>query len=582
MNIRQSFFFVVVLAAISLLVSSCGGSDRAADTMAVADSMMMTRPRAALDMLCSMDSSTFSRFGRKDLAFYTLLMTEAKYKCYHPVSNDTAIFQVAGYYADRGPESRYVRALMMVGAVYMERGEPVPALEAFKEAEPLMERAGDWEQLGLLNTRMGELYQLSFTDIPSTVYRYRRAVLCFERGGVTDRLASAYLTLSRALLPEADSAAVWKAFYTKGMEYAKAAGNISLVVGAMNQNARYQELIEKDYQEAKSISLEALRSYPEYCSLNYRRDFLSVISESYVKLGMPDSAKVYVDMIPVGDAVSRMIRYRLYAYVAESMSDWEQAYRNNKAYNILQDSISNAGKNDFLSMREQALEIRYSKLEYKYKKQRLQAVILIVVACAAVLGLLAAVSITRLHTLRSKIRGVLNKMKTAVARTHVSETADDIDVLSEYLDMVVRQQGGDDRLRGFVKTQLSLLNGILDKYFIYESGDLLRASLSELFDGRLHKEDTKGMVLQAVEVLYPGFMDYLKAIYGFTDTDLYYISLLLCGFSNNSQQVLTGNKIGTIYVARSRTASKTGKNIMLSRLIVQELKNYTSRKKKIS
>lgn len=550
--------------------------------MEAADSMMMVRPCAALDTLCSIDSAALSRLGRKERAYYVLLMTEAKYKCYQPISNETAIFEVAGYYSDRGPESRYVRALIMVGAVYMERNQPVPALKAFKEVEPVIEAKGDYEQLGLLNTRMGELYQLSFSDMPSTVYRLRRAVLYFEKGGVTDRLASAYLSLSRALLPEADSAEVWKTFYTKGLEYAMETGNARLVVGAMNQNARYQQLNRKDYQEAKTISLTALREFPEYCTVNYRRDFLSIVSESYVKLGEPDSAKIYADMIPADDAVSRMARYRLYTHMAESIGDWEQAYRNYQAYHDLKDSISNAGKNKFISQHEQAFEIRYSEQEYKYNKQRLHTVILVVVACAALLGLLALVNISRLHALRAKIRKVLDKIRASSVKSHVSENTEDIDILSEYLEMVVSQHGGDDHMTGFVKTQLSFMNGILDKYFIYESGELLRASLSELFDGRQHKEDAKEMVLQAVEILYPGFLDYLKSNYSFSDTDLYYISLLLCGFSNNSQQVLTGNKIGTIYVARSRTASKTGKNTMLSRFIVQELKKYTSDRKKIS
>lgn len=569
------------MTAICLTASSCSRTERLDDIFTAADSIMKADPRAALDTLCSIDSAALSRLGREELAYYVLLMTEAKYKCYMPVSGETAIFEVAGYYSDHGPESRYARAMIMVGAVYMERGQPVPALEAYKEVEPVIEAAGDCEQIGLLNTRMGELYQLSFTDMPSTVYRFRQAVRYFEEGGVTDRLASAYLSLSRVLLPEPDSAEVWKMFFDKGMEYATETGNKRLVIGAMNQNARYQELNRKDYREAKRISLGALREYSEYCTINYRRDFLSIVSESYIKLGKPDSAKIYADMITAGDAVSRMARYRLYADLAESIGDWEQAYRNHQAYHGLKDSIGSAGENKFLFNREQALEIQYSKLEYKYEKQRLESVILVVVACAALLGLLAAVNISRLHALRAKIRKVLDKMRNVPVKRPASQNTDDIDILSEYLEKVVGRQDGNDKLTGFVQAQLSFLNGILDKYFIYENGELLRASLSELFDGRMHKEDTKEMLFRAVGVLYPGFMDYLKKTYSFTDTDLYYISLLLCGFSNNSQQVLTGNKIGTIYVARSRAASKTGKNTMLSKFIVQELKKYTSDRKKI-
>ena len=119
------------------------------------------------------DSLTVSGLCGRDAAYYGLLMAEARYKCYLPVSEDTSVFSSSEYYRRHGPDSLYARALMMSGAVHAENGDPSSALEKYKAAEPVMEAAGDYEQLGLLQTRIGELYQLTYSDVSRAVYYYR-------------------------------------------------------------------------------------------------------------------------------------------------------------------------------------------------------------------------------------------------------------------------------------------------------------------------------------------------------------------------------------------------------------------------
>ena len=169
---------LTVLAAALLLpaVFSCSGSRNAQvrQALAAADSLMLTQPQAALDTLMTIDSTDAGKLPRADKAFYTLLHTEAEYKCYLPVAENTAITEAADYYRRKGPEDRLARALVMQGAVFSERSDPESAMLAYKEAEPLLEHSDDPEQLGLLHTRIGELYQITFSNTETTVYRYRQ------------------------------------------------------------------------------------------------------------------------------------------------------------------------------------------------------------------------------------------------------------------------------------------------------------------------------------------------------------------------------------------------------------------------
>ena len=141
-----------MLTILAAALSCSGRQEQVRQTLAAADSLMTAQPQAALDTLMTIDSSDAESLPRADRAFHTLLRTEAEYKCWLPVAENTAIAEAADYYRRKGPEDRLARALVMQGAVLSERGDAESAMLAYKEAEPLLERSGDLEQLGLLHT----------------------------------------------------------------------------------------------------------------------------------------------------------------------------------------------------------------------------------------------------------------------------------------------------------------------------------------------------------------------------------------------------------------------------------------------
>ena len=133
-----SVFRPAVLSAVIVLLSAASCSDRsgqASSALAAADSLMLTQPQAALDTLNSIDSTDVREMRSRDRALYTLLRTEAEYKCWLPVAEDTAISEAVRYYRRHGPEDRLARALTMQGAVLSERGDAEGAMAAYKEAD---------------------------------------------------------------------------------------------------------------------------------------------------------------------------------------------------------------------------------------------------------------------------------------------------------------------------------------------------------------------------------------------------------------------------------------------------------------
>ena len=199
---KWGHYITSLLLTAFFLLSAMSCSDRSghiSSTLAAADSLMMTEPQAALDTLMTIDSTDAARLPRADRAFYTLLRTEAEYKCYLPVAGNTAIAEAADYYRRKGPEDRLARTLVMQGAVLSEQGDPEGAMLAYKEAEPLLERSGESEQLGLLHTRIGELYQTNFND-SAAIARDRKALACFEKAELPIRIMYAHISLARMLM----------------------------------------------------------------------------------------------------------------------------------------------------------------------------------------------------------------------------------------------------------------------------------------------------------------------------------------------------------------------------------------------
>ena len=200
MKLGPNTVITALLAVLLLSAAAC--SDRNAQArlaMAAADSLMTADPQAALDTLKTIDSSDAASLPRADRAFYTLLRTEAEYKCYMPVAGNTTISEAADYYRRKGPEDLLARALVMQGAVLFEQGDTDGAMLAYKEAEPLLEQSGDLEQLGLLHTRIGALYKASTVNDSAALTRYYKAMECFEKAELHERQMSTHLSIATML-----------------------------------------------------------------------------------------------------------------------------------------------------------------------------------------------------------------------------------------------------------------------------------------------------------------------------------------------------------------------------------------------
>ena len=574
---------LILLTAISLLpvVFSC--SDRNAQarlTMAAADSLITAAPQAALDTLMTIDSSDAARLPRADRAFHTLLRTEAGYKCWLPVAENTAISEAVDYYRRKGPEDRLARALTMQGAVLTECGDPDGAMLACKEAEPLIERSGDLEQLGLLHTRIGELYQTTFSNTAETVYRYRKALECFEAGNYEHRLAAANLTLSRILLTEADSTALWEKYYRKGTEYAIASHDTLYIIESINQSTLFCLICAKDSLRAARIAAKTLlnNDYTSYLSHSLFNSFCQIAADGYTGAEKTDSSLLFAGMMHLNNIVDSMNYCHVLSGIMEADGNPDGALDYTRKAHAAESRINNESDILDISAFEHEIQNSYDKALYKRNAITLVLIATVLASVTAVITIGYIRTRKSLKRTRRKIMDNLHAVYGTESRKGC-ETSEDEEL--ERLFAAMRKRLAKERkarkdMADITGSLLSVTNEMLKSYYKYEDANTFRRSIDRLVTEYLSPETMPVKVIGTVNAAYLGFLDGLRASCPrLTDKDIFIIALISCGFDNESMCLLVGVKPESMMVYKSRIAAKMGIEERLTRHISSILSSYS-------
>ena len=548
--------------------------------LAAADSLMMTDPQAALDTIMTIDSADAARLPRADRALYTLLRTEAEYKCWLPVAgNTTAISEAVDYYRRKGPEDRLARALTMQGAVLTECGDPDGAMLAYKEAEPLLERSGDLEQLGLLHTRIGELYQTTlFSNTAETVYRYRKALECFEAGNYEHRLAAANLTLSRILLA-VDSAEQWKRYHGQGRKYAVISRDTVNILESINQYALFCLIYAKDSLHAARIAAKTLlnNDYTSYLSPSLFNSFCQIAADGYTGAERTDSALVFAGMMAPDNIVDSMACYDIHSKIMEAGGDFDMALDYERKAKELEDTIN--GESDILNLTAHEHEIQslYERMQSRHRISILVLAVVLLASAMAVLAFLYSRTRNSLKCDRRKIKDNLNNLPWFDGESHTDTYEDDE---LERMFAVLRKNMTKDRqarsdIAEITKSLLSMTNEMLKFYGKYKDGDTFRRCIDRLVADRLSPDIVKDKVMRTVNAVYPGFLDGARvSCPRLTENDIFIIALISCGFDNESMCLLTKVRPESLMVYKSRIAAKMGLNGKLTQHIVDILSSH--------
>ena len=139
------FFFSVLMLCVSC-------NEAALQKMRRADSIMNSNCDSALVLLSQIDGAKLC--SNSDRAYYALLLTEARYKNFIPLENDSLISIATEYYSKNNDSHLYGRALMYRGCALFEAMDYNGAIMEYKKAELEFEKDTNFTMFGLIYTRL--------------------------------------------------------------------------------------------------------------------------------------------------------------------------------------------------------------------------------------------------------------------------------------------------------------------------------------------------------------------------------------------------------------------------------------------
>ena len=533
-SMRGILVFVIGFVMLAAAVS-CGDAHYDARLAAI-DSIIEERPDSALAGLRALGFGVFSRSD--DRAYFALLLTEAQYKCYDSIASTDTIDLAVNHFTGNGDREKLTRSLIFKGATLEELGYNVEAMEYFKKAEETA-LSTDYHNLGYANHRMAVLYHNAYAESELHIDKYKRAynyyvlakdsiyqLKCLENLGVLYRASnmdSAYFYISKAI-------ELAKLLDAKESEFAS----------YINLSRAFE--IDSLFEKQKEVALYVLDNGIQYADTN---ELLYSLCRSYSNLLLPDSAQYYFDLTTKKADDNPITRFLAEVDLREAKGDYTAALKLLKqaekaAYNIEKNS--------------ERLQLFYSEKEYdrqktKLKEIRYQRDLAILWSIVIVLIIVVSASVCIIYI---KYRNNLRTLEEQLSQLRI----DSILQLEQHLN-------AEKKLTESVASYIDKAKKLTEIYHLFGNHP---QKLREKFLALLDDNDDKAQfweVLRAyVNAAHNNAIHKITTDYPcLTESDIHFICMLMCNFSNALISVYMGYKNPHyVYNKKKMIAAKMGIN----------------------
>ena len=524
-----------------------------------ADSLIYVQFDTALERLEAIDPSELSKSA--DRAYYSLLLTQARYMNYLSISGDSnAINAAINHFEHHNSEhEKLARAYLYKGALLEEINKPDSAMHFYKKAEVTARANGDYFNRGYSLLRMGKLYNNHhaydgrdiekieqaldcFRQIEDTTYQ----IMCLKELGALYRSRNA--DVAEKMLKEAISLAEIK----KDTEKLVSCHNILAYLYFMRgqQDKSYNKKAYKQLQHIKSLGLHGLND-------NVYTTFANV----YASLGMPDSAMWYLNLAQQ-DRVRDSSYFKSNNYL-EPLSLIAKA--NGEQLKFLKlslecDSISFSSLND-----PEIVNIMYSELSFdeQYKAQQEKArrtrnYIYWAIAAAVILSLLllALLFYHRSHH--------YDKLVLELKDRSQSQSNDLTDLQFNINELKIN----DERLKGFIASHMGMLSDIIEACY-HEPNNRIAENQKRIVKFQDSNKDNWVKLYDYIDLEHDNIMTRTRENYPqLNDRELLLLALTCMGYSYIHIAIIMGYSNATsVSVIKQRLVKKMGLECSLNEYI---------------
>lgn len=369
LNLHFSARSIPIMMFIAILLSCTQNSSNMVALMQI-DSLLLKNNY--VDALKELNGINSDLLNEEERALYSLLLTQAEYKNYEPITSDSLINQAVNYYQKSNDKEKTTRSILYQGCVNEVLGNPEKAVDCYKRAN---ETAGkqDIANKAYANLRLAVLYQDNIVGAKNLAIEKYFEALQLYRSLSDKHYELLCLTTIGAIyrdfqdIEKQDSSLF---YIDSAIELAKNQNDTYFQFENLYIKAEFYELYRHEFITAKNLAVQAIKIGDK--EIDHPRAHFCA-AKSFVKLGRIDSAYYYLNNAPkLNTARDSIMYYNLLADIAQYNNQKEDWLLNKNRAISMADSILIGSLNAKLFTIEkkydlQQEELKNVSLRYKLK-----------------------------------------------------------------------------------------------------------------------------------------------------------------------------------------------------------------------
>lgn len=326
------------MLALTLMMGSCVKRHPYDSQLVAVDSLLCHDADSALTLLERISSADLATEG--DQAYYALLLTQARYRCYVTATSDSTINIALDYYRQHDNErEKLTRAYIYKGAVMEELGDSKAAMNYYQEAKSVV-APDDLFNQGYIRLRLGCIYRNNYVADSTDVMLFKEALDFFTHVPDTFYMATCLGHIGSSYIKTNKDSVI---------PYLKRAVELAKTINAVGLERYYQNDIatmlvfsndEVEIENAKN-SIMALIQNQDTTDNIRRNGLLMTAACAMAKLNKLDSAYFYLNQLDLNEMLigEQVLYEQCCAEVAKSRGDINQFKSYYDRANDMADSI---------------------------------------------------------------------------------------------------------------------------------------------------------------------------------------------------------------------------------------------------
>ena len=543
-----------LIAVFALVMAGCHRDTATMQELSRIDSMVYHQEeQEALPLLQKMDTKGLNN---DEMAYYSLLLTMAQYKCYERFSSDSLINGVVDHYRNSDDKVKYLKALVAQGCVLEDLGDLDKAVETYHKAEEIKPIA-DTAITAYAKLRLGVLYQETIVGAKTiAIEKYKEALQLYQSLDDKHYQMLCLTTIGGIYRDDKDRERQDSClfFIDSANELAKELNDTYFQFETLFMKAEFYELVKFDYRTAKDLVVHAIKIGGK--EIDHPRAHFCA-AKSYIKLGQKDSALYYLSHAPaVRTSRDSIMYFNTLAQIAlfdNNTQKWVYYY--DKATGIA-DSILMYNLSHRLRDVEKKYDHQMAVLNRVESEARLKEALLM----AALLALSLLATCFMVWKYRNQLKMRQNEVEMLKADLNGSLAS--LEQMRDRLNEADESQRNDE-LKAAVANQIQTVHQLLLWSYQHDEKTFAR-KFKEMMTMRGAEDGSYWKNLQSlVNGLYNNVLVAAQEVAGgqLRDDEINYMALYCCGFSRTVIMVCMDYlNIGTVYNKRIQIAKKLGVN----------------------